>query len=236
MNLSEIRNKFVEISGRYDLVNEDGSDNGANFYINAGQKFLDRLVERHEDIGRTSRILNTGDYFAKLSNCRAIHSVGVGQIDNFKWLERCDLKPLMDKYGKPFQYIQNAKPEYFAPAYIRPANLDSEDYDGIVSYMDVMSDWKNFNGIIITPPSDQQYHLEIWGKFYSNELLEDSDKSWWTENLDYVLVMAAQRALEVFYRNTQGINDWTNAIRSEMITVEQDYVEELYYQINQLEG
>lgn len=44
MNLLEIRTKFVEITGRYDLVIDDTSfvDNGANFYITEGNKELYR--------------------------------------------------------------------------------------------------------------------------------------------------------------------------------------------------
>ena len=45
MNLLQIRTKFRDISGRFDLVNSDYSDNGADFYINEGRKFLDRLGE-----------------------------------------------------------------------------------------------------------------------------------------------------------------------------------------------
>ena len=40
MNLLQIRTKFVQLSGRYDLVVDaaggDYSDNGADFFINAG--------------------------------------------------------------------------------------------------------------------------------------------------------------------------------------------------------
>ena len=49
MNLGEIRAAFVKRSGRFDLVvagatpSEEGADSGADFYINSGQRFLDRL-------------------------------------------------------------------------------------------------------------------------------------------------------------------------------------------------
>ncbi len=44
MNLSEIRTLFVSKSGRRDLVDEYGFDNGANYYINSGLRMLDRMV------------------------------------------------------------------------------------------------------------------------------------------------------------------------------------------------
>lgn len=46
MNLREIRKLFLDMSGRYDLVNEDLSDNGANYYINEGSKWLDSKVDK----------------------------------------------------------------------------------------------------------------------------------------------------------------------------------------------
>lgn len=42
MDLEDIRDKFIELSGRDDLANDDGTDNGADYFINAGQKFLDK--------------------------------------------------------------------------------------------------------------------------------------------------------------------------------------------------
>ena len=44
MNLSEIRAKFIALSGRQDLVDEYDLDNGANFFINAGERLLNSLV------------------------------------------------------------------------------------------------------------------------------------------------------------------------------------------------
>lgn len=48
MDLSEVRAKFIQLSGRDDLVNADTTDNGANYFINAGQKFLDRMFGHEE--------------------------------------------------------------------------------------------------------------------------------------------------------------------------------------------
>ena len=236
MNLSEIREQFVKESGRYDLINDDGSDNGADFYINAGQKYLDALTEKTEEIARAFRVIDSGDYFVRLQGCRAIHDVGVGNSESFNWIERYDLYDLRKLYNEPFGFIESATPSHFAPAKLRPANPDSDDFDGIVGYMDVISDWKNFNGIVLLPPADGQYHIEVWGKFYSDELVNDDDESYWSARFGHILVMAAQRSLETFYRNSQGINDWNIAIRSELVGLEQDYVEELYYGINQIEG
>ncbi len=45
MTLSEIRAKLIELSGRRDLVDEYDLDNGANFFINGGERLLNSLVD-----------------------------------------------------------------------------------------------------------------------------------------------------------------------------------------------
>jgi len=44
MNLREIRQNFVKLSGRLDLVNEYGYDSGADFFINSGIRLLNSLT------------------------------------------------------------------------------------------------------------------------------------------------------------------------------------------------
>jgi hypothetical protein len=47
MNLSEIRAQFVKLSGRLDLVDQYGNDDGADFFINGGIRLLNRLTSDH---------------------------------------------------------------------------------------------------------------------------------------------------------------------------------------------
>lgn len=238
MTLLSARKQFVNQSGRLDLMNEDGSDNGADFYINAGQKYLDRMIESREDIARSFRYISAGDYFMKFvrGHCRSIHQVGIGTTESFEWLNRENLIDLRSKFNKPFEYIEKGKPQYFAPAYLRPAQPELDDTDGIVGYMDVMEGWRYYNGIILLPPADQSYHIEVWGKFHTTELVNDDDESFWTKNFEYILVMAAQRSLEVFYRNSQGVKDWTASIQSELFEMEKDFIEETYFGFDQMKG
>jgi len=66
MNLLEIRKQFRTTSGRYDLVNDDYSDNGANHFINEGVKWLDSKVDKkmiHEtmDAWSSTELVNDTD-------------------------------------------------------------------------------------------------------------------------------------------------------------------------------
>ncbi|MCK5603341.1 hypothetical protein KAR91_15765 [Candidatus Pacearchaeota archaeon] len=47
MTLKEIRAKFVALSGRLDLMDSYGYDNGADFFINGGIRLLNRLTSDH---------------------------------------------------------------------------------------------------------------------------------------------------------------------------------------------
>ena len=47
MNLFEIREQFVKLSGRLDLTNTYGHDNGSDLFINAGIRLLNRLTSDH---------------------------------------------------------------------------------------------------------------------------------------------------------------------------------------------
>ena len=47
MNLKEVRAGFIKLSGRRDLTNAYGQDNGADFYVNAGIRLLNRLTCDH---------------------------------------------------------------------------------------------------------------------------------------------------------------------------------------------
>lgn len=44
MNLREIRDVFIKMSGRLDLVTASGLDAGANFFINGGIRLLNSLT------------------------------------------------------------------------------------------------------------------------------------------------------------------------------------------------
>lgn len=236
MPLKETRIQFVNQSGRLDLINHDQTDNGADFYINAAQRWLDRQIENKAEMAKVYRKTTAGSHILKLQDSRAIHFVGVGDSESFTWLNKYDPYSLREKYSQPYSNVDQGRPKFFAPIYLRGSHSDSGDYDGLSVYMNTDSSWKTYNGILLMPIPDGEYHVEIWGKFYSEKLISDDDESFWTEMHDYILVMAAQRALEVFYRNTQGVQDWTQAIISELRGIEQDYIEEGLIDIDQIEG
>jgi len=236
MTLLAARKEFVNQSGRLDLMNVDNSDNGADFYINAAQRWLDRETEIFQEMAKVYRKISAGTQIVKIQDARVIHRVGVGESDSFNWLKKYFSHDLREKYAKPYEDVDQGIPEYYTPVILRGSHTGAASWDGIAAYMNTDSDWKTYNGILLMPIPDQEYHIEIWGKFYSEQLVDDDDTSFWTEMHEYILVMAAQRMLEVFYRNTQGVADWTQAIRAELFGMAKDSTEQSIADIDQIEG
>ena len=73
----------------------------------------------------------------------------------------------------------------------------------------------------ILPRPSREYTLEVHGNFYSPILDTDTSSNIWSELYPDTLVKAALYELEVFYRNTEGANDWLNAIQADLIAAEQ---------------
>lgn len=243
MNLSTLRAQFEEVSGRSDLVNSDGSDNGANFYIQAGQKYLDRRSNFTKHVGRIFFNISAGDYAAVFQHCRAVHKVFVADADERVELTKVDYDTLRGKtyYPDDYSQIDQAQPVYYSPAFLRLANDPSQTLSsggqGVASLLDVSpgTDYE-YNGVIFLPPADQAYTLEVRGLFYSTPLTADTDESYWSVAEPQVLLKAAMRELEVFYRNTEGVKDWTAAIEADLFGLDSDGVEEGIADVTQMEG
>lgn len=75
MNLYEIRQQFKIASARYDLVNTDGTNNGADYYINCGQRFLDSQIDTNQTEATHNVALAANQFSVALQYARAIKSV-----------------------------------------------------------------------------------------------------------------------------------------------------------------
>ena len=241
MNLLQIRKKFRALSGRFDLVNEDGSDNGVDFFINSGQRHLDRMDETQKSWGSSFRFLEIGGYSVQFPYCRAIKEVWVGSTTARWQLEKKSLQDMLAGYftglpsglttGEPFYYspmISRAVPElYKTPA---------DELESFIGYVDTMSaNHFAYNSILIAPPSDARLTVDVRGLFYTDQLTDNTDKSYWSEVHPDVLVMAAMRMVEVVNRNTQGVNDWDSAIAAAVIGIGKDLVEEEIAGVTQIQ-
>ncbi|MBU2249370.1 MAG: hypothetical protein KKD77_21660, partial [Gammaproteobacteria bacterium] len=114
MNLLEIRQKFITFSGRYDLatttISSWDTDNGADFFINAGQRFLDRRFETAKTYGRRFDSVAAGSYYQVFQNCRAISEVWCNDSDERWKLRRYDKQTIRDNYSGLVSGLETGPP------------------------------------------------------------------------------------------------------------------------------
>lgn len=240
MNLLQLRTKFRELSGKFDLVNADFSDNGADFFINEGSRFLDRLDENQKSWASAFRFIDIGKYSASIQHCRAIKEVWAASTTARWQLEKKSLQELLNDYllGTPAERT-SGEPGYYSPTLTRyiPEDITSEDFESYLQWVEVPSGHaEEYNTILLSAPVDKKILIEVKGLFYSSKLVNDTDENYWSVNHSMLLYMAAMRYVEVANRNTQGVNDWERAITNDASKIGMDLVEELISERNEMEG
>ena len=239
MNLLQTRTKFREISGRHDLVNADFSDNGADFYINEGRKFLDRLDETQKSWASCFRFLEVGQFSVSFPFCRAIKEVWVASTTARWQLEKKSLQDLISIYLTGMPGTRSVGyPTYYSPCLTRyiPEDALVADIESFVGWVDIPAGGAHeYNAILLNVPTEVKLSVDIKGLYYSHELTAETDTNFWSGAHPMLLIMAAMRQLEIVNRNTQGVNDWTSAIAVDMSQLGMDLVEELIAEVTQIE-
>ena len=245
MNLLQLRTKLIQLSGRYDLVLDtvNYADNGADFFINAGQRWLDRKMDHRPMVGRLFKTIAAGDVGVTFQLCRTILQVWVidAAEDSRTLLERKSPTWAREEYAGAFSETDQGTPLYYYPAYLRtvPNSLTIADLQMYMGFADVtpMLDGEEvYDGIIFLPPSDGSKVIEVWGHFYTPQLLSDTQSTYWSELHPETLLMAAMRMMEVFKRNTEGVKDWDVAVASNLIDLDKDAADDDATDVDQMEG
>lgn len=237
MALLAVRTLFEQLSGRADLVNADGSDNGANWYINKGQRWLDLHKLSPNQYGHYIDNISADGYYLAVSDCREIHEVWINDAEDRIKLEQKSVEWLKSEYSEVIADVDSGIPLYWAKAKVR--GVEVTDYQSLGTFLDyVVTETGNESAkaILIAPPTEEAVTVDVVGVFFSPTLSDDTDKSFWTENYDNILLMAALRQLEVFYRNTAGVQDWERAITQELEQLDFSEVEQETHNIKEMTG
>jgi len=212
MNLKEIREMLIKLSGRYDFKS---TPNTADFFIRGGCTDLDLEQETGEEFNYYEESLAVGECKTKMQHCRSIQGV---------WFEDSDdvIVPLTYKQYDELVSLYNeleatdsGTPAYWSKNLIQrdPANY-------------LAGDLTEYTGVIIMPPTDEVITLRVYGVFHSVPLLSDEDENYWSNRYPNLLVMAALRNIEGFYRNTQGYNDYDAIIQRKLRGIDKDLAEQ----------
>ena len=121
MSFLNIKNQFAELSGRADLIDESlGQAIGAAFFINAGQKTLDKMLVGNKSKGRYFVDIDINQILVPIPGCRAIKKVYIYDNDYRTELTKVDIKELKEYYYEPAANIDVGKPIYYSPVVIKP--------------------------------------------------------------------------------------------------------------------
>jgi hypothetical protein len=239
VDLVGIREQFVKISGRYDLVKDvvDWEDNGANYYIRAAQDMLERTVGiLPESEGRIwDTLAINGYYLAFQKRCRSIKEVWINSSTARTKLEKVDWSKMRAEYSEPLIEIGSGTPLYYCPAKLR--EVDATDKNATGTFADYsQADSKDYRGILILPPTDSPIDVEVLGIFYQSVLTNDTDTNAWTLLYPDVLIKAAIYQVEVFYSSKSRVGNILSAVGLDTSEIEKDVIEEEITDITQIEG
>lgn len=244
MNLLQIREWLVKESGRYELVVDSLSwqDNGADNYIYAGQTFLDDMQSTTHGPGINPQRLSSGSQQVLFGMCRSVKKVFcIDLTTDEKWELRKEQRTFPSQYSDSdalYPEQDSGLPSTYEPVNMRMAP-EAEmlgDINVPANYMQFVSSPHLYNGLLIHPLADQDYIIETHGEFYTPRLIADADENYWSFRYPHVLVMAAQCIMEMFSRNTEGVNDWMNSIRMILDGIDRNLVEEEIATIYKMEG
>ena len=238
MNLLQIREQVVKLSGRYDLVTSLSTlaDNGANFFITAAQDFLDRRSNLWKKQSRLFYSLAAGVWYKTFQMCRILEAVYINNATGRSRLTRKDFHWLHTEYSETIADTDRGTPLYFCPARLREdENAAMNSLGTFFNYTMDSSD--AYQGVLIFPPPDETIIIEVLGQFYSGALSLDADTNYWTNNYPTILILATLYQIETLnYRNTQGSNDYLNAIDKLLLDIDKDLVEEEAFDVTVMEG
>ena len=226
MPLSTVRALFKEMTGREDLTS--ASPINDIFYINAGKRFIESMLDTGKVNARHYINLSAGMKLVSIPSCRSIHKVILYDSSNRYNLVKADINYLREQYSS--SSLTAGRPVYYAPTVGRPypASFNPNSLNQPWSASEVSTTYPYYNAILIFPPSNSSsdYTIEVTGLFYTEPFSADSDTNYWTESHPELLAMAAAYILEVTYRNTEGAKDWLNAITILLSNIEKDFIDE----------
>lgn len=224
MNLKDVRVLFRTRSGRYDLVNSDDSDNGADFFIQSAVRKLDRMITHVKSEATAFGALSSGDFYHVFQRCRSIKEVWVSDATSRTQLKLLTPIEFYTEFAAPKSTIDVGRPAYYTPLNLRATDVTA--FESIAQFLQyVRPDDELYNGVVFNP-ANGSYVIEIKGLFDSKALECDLDTNFWTENFPDLLIIAAMYKLEVFHRNRQGAKDWQDSIVEELAAIEMDMIEQ----------
>lgn len=249
--LLDIRKAFVRESGLYQLVVDyngaDYSDNGADYYIRAGQRMLDSMQQHSKEVATFQQDIVSGDHSLTFQYNRSIEKVYVDNGTTRKLMVPRSWNWFKYQINKPVDDWTSDTPLYYCRAIIglAPQQSGLTGAGGGSPYTDeftygsedlVLADdhWDK-TGIIFYPKADATYTMIIKGIWWSRPLSSDTDKNQWSVNHEFLLVQAARWAYEAKRRNRSGMRDMIVSMEPELKGIDNAIIEDEIADLGELE-
>lgn len=221
MDLLEIRQDFIELSGRADLAetrddSEDDCDldTGADRYIQAALKTLDSEQDSPVSEAHLVRTINAGDYLISFRGVKSVSQVWIDDgTDGLVELDRYNMTDMR------YWYPKLGDTDIGTPAYYAPYPVVSPVEQRVFGLP------VDFTGIYLMPPSDATFTVTVVGMFQCVTLEHNHDTNFWSVMHPDILIQAAIRELEFSYRNTAGAKDSSIPIDLKLRGVDKDLVQ-----------
>lgn len=241
MSLLEIRTWLVNESGRFDLVVDTTgyADAGADKFIKAGQMMLDDMQETTHGSATNIQSLVAGEDIVQLGLCRYITEVYcMNSTDSSRWKLH---KGIKEYHSSPTNALTFPPTETGPPRHYEELNFrfspEAPPADVPANYLRYMVASPHLiTGIRLDHIADVDYLIETKGSFYTPFLVEDTDDNYWSYMYPHLLVMAAQCIMEMFHRNSEGVNDWMKAIQLGLMNIDHNLVARDIVGISRMEG
>lgn len=209
MNYKQLRKKVVDLSGRFDLVEDttDYADAGIKFFINGGQRYLDRLLNADSALISRSKTLKKNSNFIEVLGFRAIKAVHYEDDDGITYLSKASISEVKS--------LRKQESACDWPTHYCIGPIDRESQEDIKSTI-----------IQFAPYTKKDVELQVRGFIYSKEFTDDNDETWWSLTHPETLIAAIMLKIEQFYRNTEGARDWQDVVMQDVQGIDYDIVEE----------
>jgi len=237
MNFFQIKRMFRDLSGRYDLVDDDSQDT-INDLINEASRTLDRKSEHQKTWGSHFEEAAINAFKVDMPYCRAVKEVWLTNAALSRYqLEKMGLQEIIATYLSSMP--TSGSPEYYSPVVTReiPEGVDLSGFAAYMTYLDTsIALGYDYNAVVILPPTSEAVLVEVKGLYYSARMTDDSDTNFWSAVHPLTLLKATFHQLEVFNQNEGKTKQWRAALAEDLDGISKDLVEEIISEVSQIEN
>lgn len=221
MTLNKLRKKFVETSGRYDLVTDQESyeDDGADFFIQAGQRFLENQLDFPKKEARAEVSLAQGESEVQLPDVQTISRILRHDTEGAALLDEVEYKEFFDRFGT---LTKTGTPTWWTspPGRSNPSgNARQTSGDTTIQFF---------------PVANGSYTFSVIGSFFSKPLEKNGDENFWSVVYPEILIQAAMYRAEAFRRNRAGMQDHLAAIQRDLQGIDHNVAQDKSEEVDQM--